>query len=79
MFPLSALASLGLTYDSGVVDTPMHQANLARVQDFTPVPSTPIPRDGTAEEVANVATFLLSNESSFVTGAAWSVDGGASA
>lgn len=39
--------------------------------------STPIPRDGRSEEIANVAIFLLSNESSFVTGDAWSVDGGA--
>lgn len=57
----------------------MHRENLARVQGFAPVPSTPIPRDVRAEELANVAVFLLSNESSFVTGAAWSVDGGASA
>lgn len=71
--------SPGLTIYSGVVDTPMHQANLARVQDFAPTTSTPIPRDGRADEVANVAVFLLSNESSFVTGAAWSVDGGANA
>ena len=57
----------------------MHRANLDRVQGFAPTPTTPIPRDGRAEEVACVAVFLLSNESSFVTGAAWSVDGGANA
>ncbi|KAK9313084.1 hypothetical protein V1522DRAFT_431123 [Lipomyces starkeyi] len=61
----------------GVIDTPMHRANLARVKDFTPTPTTPIPRSGSAQEVAAVTIFLLSDESSFVTGAAWSVDGGA--
>ena len=52
---------------------------MVRVQGFTPTPTTPIPRDGRAEEIANVVVFLLSNESSFVTGSAWSVDGGANA
>ncbi|KAJ5389513.1 uncharacterized protein N7496_000581 [Penicillium cataractarum] len=63
----------------GVIDTPMHRANLERVKNFTPTPATPIPRDGNAQEVANVVAFLLSEESSFVTGDAWNVDGGANA
>ncbi|OJJ29959.1 hypothetical protein ASPWEDRAFT_188360 [Aspergillus wentii DTO 134E9] len=61
----------------GVIDTPMHQANLDRVKDFTPTAPTPIPRSGTAQEIAEVAMFLLSEKSSFVTGVAWNVDGGA--
>ncbi len=36
----------------------------------------PVGRLGTAEEVANVALFLASNESSFCTGAPFIVDGG---
>ncbi|KAK9365068.1 hypothetical protein V1509DRAFT_634284 [Lipomyces kononenkoae] len=63
----------------GVIDTPMHRANLARVKGFTPTAPTPIPRMGSAEEVAEVTVFLLSDESSFVTGVAWNVDGGANA
>lgn len=57
----------------------MHQANLAGIKDFELDPKTSIPRDGRAEEVASVAVLLLSDESSYLTGAAWSVDGGANA
>ena len=34
---------------------------------------------GSVDEVAAVATFLASDEASYVTGAEWSVDGGATA
>jgi 3alpha(or 20beta)-hydroxysteroid dehydrogenase len=38
--------------------------------------SVPMRRTGTAEEVANAVLFLLSDESSYITGAEVAVDGG---
>jgi NAD(P)-dependent dehydrogenase (short-subunit alcohol dehydrogenase family) len=40
---------------------------------------TPMGRPGRPEEIANAALFLVSDEASFVTGAALPVDGGATA
>lgn len=36
----------------------------------------PLGRIAKADEIANVIVFLMSNKASFVTGAAWTVDGG---
>jgi len=61
----------------GGIDTPMTSFGDSEGSAFTT--SLPIPRMGSVDEVAAVATFLASDEASYVTGAEWSVDGGATA
>ncbi|KAK9257987.1 oxidoreductase [Lipomyces tetrasporus] len=63
----------------GAVDTPMYQQVLKSAGLSASASVTPIPRPGQPLEIANVTAFLLSDQSSFVSGAAWSVDGGANA
>ena len=44
-----------------------------------PAGAVPLGRTGRPEEIANAALFLLSDEASFITGAALPVDGGVTA
>ena len=74
------LASRNIRVNSvhpGPIDTPMldvrtPEQNAARLQ------SVPMRRQGTAEEVAKLVLFLLSHDSSYMTGAELAIDGGAS-
>lgn len=68
----------------GSIDTPMLQRQIAAIpagpareqRERDIIARIPMGRKGRAEEVANVALFLASDEASYVTGAAFVVDGG---
>ncbi len=74
------LASLGSRVNNiapGAIATPINAAtlaDLAKVQRLQEI--VPLQRMGKPEEVAEVALFLVSDRSSYVTGSTYFVDGG---
>ncbi len=74
------LARFGIranTVCPGFVDTSLTESLQHNAELFEKIRTRhPLGRFGTAEEVANVIAFLASSDASFVTGAAWTVDGG---
>lgn len=59
----------------GLILTPMIARQDAAISDSV-IEATPMKRAGEADEVANAILFLASDEASYVTGAALTVDGG---
>jgi 3alpha(or 20beta)-hydroxysteroid dehydrogenase len=60
----------------GPIDTPMLDIRTAE-QNARRLEAVPMKRRGTPEEVADLALFLLSDESRYITGAEVAIDGGA--
>jgi meso-butanediol dehydrogenase / (S,S)-butanediol dehydrogenase / diacetyl reductase len=65
----------------GTIDTPSLERRLSAFTDPAEarrqfIARQPMGRLGTAEEVAQAALYLVSDEAAFVTGAAFSIDGG---
>jgi 3-oxoacyl-[acyl-carrier protein] reductase len=59
----------------GVIDTPFHvKAETGSFEQF--MPFIPMKRVGTAEEVAGLIAFLASDESTYITGSVFHVNGG---
>ena len=68
-------------YTRGAIDTPMVR-NLPeeiRAHNGPLTQATPMKRVGEAEEVAKLTAWLLSDESSYTTGAVHVIDGGLTA
>lgn len=68
-------------YCPGAIDTPMVQKYYEAADDKQAIMSVLtgahlIPRLGKPEEIAKLACFLASDDSSFITGAAYVIDGG---
>ena len=62
----------------GPVDTPMLQISMKKFGlTKMPSPRGTIPRIAQPEEVAFLVTFLVSDEATFITGATYTIDGGA--
>jgi NAD(P)-dependent dehydrogenase (short-subunit alcohol dehydrogenase family) len=60
----------------GIIDTEIHASGGTPDRPRTAADTIPMKRAGTADEVADAVTYLLSNQASYVTGAILNVSGG---
>jgi 3-oxoacyl-[acyl-carrier protein] reductase len=60
----------------GLINTTFHDKFTANEVRKNVAASTPLRREGTPDEVANLVAFLASEESSFITGANYDINGG---
>jgi 3-oxoacyl-[acyl-carrier protein] reductase len=60
----------------GLISTTFHDKFTAADVRQKVVAGTPLRREGTSEDVANLVAFLASDESSFITGANYDINGG---
>lgn len=60
----------------GLISTTFHDKFTAADVRQKVVAATPLRREGTSEDVANLVAFLASNDSSFITGANYDINGG---
>ncbi len=60
----------------GMIDTEMARENSSQEQLEAYARSYPLPRLGTPEDVARLVLFLVSDQSSYITGAAVDINGG---
>ena len=60
----------------GLISTTFHDMFTANEVREKVVAMTPLRREGTAEEVANLVAFLASDDASFITGANYDINGG---
>ena len=60
----------------GMIDTDFHNTFTKDAVRTNVANATPLKREGTSEEVANLITFLASDEASFMTGGNLDINGG---
>jgi NAD(P)-dependent dehydrogenase (short-subunit alcohol dehydrogenase family) len=60
----------------GITDTPQPRAHGTEAEFYAKMKYVPMGRFGTAEEMAEVVTFLLEDDSSFITGQDIGINGG---
>lgn len=65
-----------LTFSRGTTDTPMVDEIERDNKRESHLEGLPIKRKGKPEEVASLIAFLLGNESQYITGSIYGIDGG---